>query len=70
MPEITPFEPELDNSSVGKRHIRILQNPPKAVSSQNGFFYRQNSICSPSRTKIGGKSWKTYLQKQPKTLML
>jgi len=38
MPEITPFEPDLDNSSVGKRHIRILQNPQKAVSSQTAFF--------------------------------
>jgi hypothetical protein len=56
MPEITPFEPDLDNSSVGKRHIRILQNPQKAVSSQNGFFYRRNFSYTRLRIKTGDKS--------------
>jgi len=37
-PEITPFEPDLDNSSVGKRHIYHLQIHKKPFPHETAFF--------------------------------
>jgi len=40
LPEITPSEPELDNSSVGKRVKVKLSDAGQAVSpGGNGFFF-------------------------------
>jgi hypothetical protein len=38
-PENTPFEPDLDNASAGKRARQHLNIAGQAVSPGNGFFY-------------------------------